>query len=282
MDEPHVTEKIIENMIAFAREHWGVEYSREDAREAATNLLGVCSLLLKWDAEDRARAAAVGYSSRVSLPIPGLRLGTSSWSSPDWVGPFYPPGTAPERFIEHYVTVYDTVEVDATYYRMPTRANVEAWRSRTPEGFTFALKTPGLITHEKALVDVGDDMARFLDVITGLGSRLGAVLLQFPYFNKQAWMPTVAEWPRLTGGPTADFAYVRFLGDRKKIEELTKTWEKTVIDRSAVIADWVPVVRGTVDNGVYVHAYFNNHFAGHAPESLELFKRLWREGRAPR
>ena len=71
---------------------------------------------------------------------------------------------------------------------------------------------------------------------------------------------------------------MRFLGDRKKIEELTKTWEKTVIDRSAVLADWVPVVRGMIDNGVYVHAYFNNHFAGHAPESLEMFRRLWQEG----
>jgi uncharacterized protein YecE (DUF72 family) len=262
-----------------------------------------------------------------------LHLGTSSWSSPDWVGPFYPPGTPPERFIEHYATVFDTVEVDATYYRMPTKANVEAWRSRTPEGFTFAVKTPGVITHEKALVDVGDDMAHFLEVITGLGSRLGPVLLQFPYFNKQAftsaapflerldaflgtlprelrfavevrnkawvkkplvelchshrvalawveqaWMPSAAEWPKLTGGPTTDFAYVRFLGDRKKIEELTKTWEKTVIDRSSVIADWVPVIRGMIDNGAYTYAYFNNHFAGHAPESLEMFRRLWQEG----
>ena len=53
-----------------------------------------------------------------------------------------------------------------------------------------------------------------------------------------------------------------------------------MIDRSAVLADWVPVIRGMVDNGVYVHAYFNNHFAGYAPESLEMFRRLWQEGGA--
>ena len=86
-----------------------------------------------------------------------LHIGTSSWSSKDWVGPFYPTGTRPEHFIEYYATVYDAVEIDATFYRMPTVRNVDAWRRRTPSGFTFAVKTPRIITHEKCLIDAEDE-----------------------------------------------------------------------------------------------------------------------------
>jgi uncharacterized protein YecE (DUF72 family) len=260
---------------------------------------------------------------------PGLYIGTSSWSSTDWVGPFYPPGLKPEQFIEHYATVFDTVEVDATYYRPPTRANVDSWRRRTPEGFTFALKTPGHITHELALLDADDEMDAFLEVASGLGSRLGPVLLQFPYFNKKAfasaapflerldrflgrlprevrfaveirnerwiksplvsicrqhgaalvwneqtWMPAAADWPRLTGGPTADFAYIRWLGDRKAIEKLTQTWGDIVIDQKAATEAWVPVVSELRAAQIKVFGYFNNHFAGHAPASVEMFRRV--------
>ena len=60
--------------------------------------------------------------------------------------------------------------------------------------------------------------------------------------------------------------------------DLTQHLERGRVDRSAVLADWVPVIRGMVDNGVYTYAYFNNHFAGYAPESLEMFRRLWSEG----
>lgn len=88
-----------------------------------------------------------------------MKIGTSSWSSKDWVGPFYPLGTRPERFIEYYASVYDAVEIDATFYRMPTLRNINAWRSRTPPEFVFAVKVPRIITHDKCLVDAGDDEA---------------------------------------------------------------------------------------------------------------------------
>ncbi len=93
-----------------------------------------------------------------------LHLGTSSWSSKDWVGPFYPPKTKPGDFISHYAEVYRTVEVDATFYRIPSERAVDAWRSKTPDGFKFAVKTPRVITHDKILVDAEDDMKHFIDI----------------------------------------------------------------------------------------------------------------------
>ena len=67
-----------------------------------------------------------------------LRIGASSWSSPSWEGAFYPPGTPPADYPAHSASRYDTVEVDATFYRVRGEKVVDAWRDRTPPEFVFA------------------------------------------------------------------------------------------------------------------------------------------------
>ena len=79
---------------------------------------------------------------------PGLvRFGTSSFSSPDWVGSFYPRGTRPSDFLRHYATQFDTVEVDATYYAIPAPETVDRWIDKTPPEFALAAKFPRTIVH---------------------------------------------------------------------------------------------------------------------------------------
>ncbi len=117
-----------------------------------------------------------------------LRLGTSSWSCPDWVGKFYTPGTLPAEFIAAYARKLDTVEIDATFYATPRKSVVEGWRDRTPEAFIFAAKAPQVITHEKCLVQCGGELKAFLDVMSVLGPRLGPILFQLPYFSKASGM----------------------------------------------------------------------------------------------
>lgn len=260
----------------------------------------------------------------------GLRIGTSSWSERDWVGVFYPPRTPAPRFIEHYSTIYDTVEIDSTFYHAPAEGVVDRWAERTPDHFRFAAKTPRSITHEKVLDGALGEMRLFVETMQRLGPKLGPILLQFPYFNRrafdgpepflerldrflgqlppgpryavelrnkawviplaqkvcrahgvalawveQAWMPSADEWPRRLGGPSADFAYIRFLGDHKAIEEITDRWDRPVIDRRPVLERWLPVLRQLRADGVDVYGFFNNHFAGHAPATIDLFTRLW-------
>lgn len=77
---------------------------------------------------------------------------------------------------------------------------------------------------------------------------------------------------------TADFAYVRWLGDRKGIEEQTKTWDKTVVDRREDLTNWVELFRKFVARNLKVFAYANNHYAGHGPATVKLFKQLWEKG----
>lgn len=129
--------------------------------------------------------------------MPSLHLGTSSWSAPGWVGPFYPPGMQPGAFLEHYATQFDTVEADVTYYRMPDAALVDGWKRRTPEGFILAAKFPRSIVHcgqgpqpdaSKLLGDTcAADTEAFLAAMERLGPKCGPLVLQFPYFNRTAF-----------------------------------------------------------------------------------------------
>lgn len=113
-----------------------------------------------------------------------LLVGTSSWSSTDWVGPFYPPNLKPGQYIEAYARKFRTVEIDSTYYSIPAPHVVAGWREKTPPGFIFAAKIPRLITHQKVLKDCHADLTAFLSNMALLGDRLGPLLLQFPYFNR--------------------------------------------------------------------------------------------------
>jgi uncharacterized protein YecE (DUF72 family) len=113
-----------------------------------------------------------------------LLLGTSSWSSTDWVGPFYSENLKPGQFIQAYARRFRAVEIDSTYYSIPSRSMVTGWREKTPPGFSFAAKVPGIITHEKVLRDCQSEFTNFLSNMELLGDRLGPLLLQFPYFNK--------------------------------------------------------------------------------------------------
>jgi uncharacterized protein YecE (DUF72 family) len=90
----------------------------------------------------------------------------------------------------------------------------------------------------------------------------------------QSWMPPVDRLLKRHDLDTANFAYIRCLGDRKGIEEITEEWDKVVIDRRADLARWVLPVQQLLSRGRQVYGFFNNHYAGHAPASLELFQQL--------
>ena len=93
------------------------------------------------------------------------------------------------------------------------------------------------------------------------------------------WMPRPAEIFEKLDPITADFAYIRWLGDRKGIEERTKTWDKTIVDRRKELTEWVNVCYKIRARGVPIFAYANNHYAGHAPATVKLFGELWANSR---
>jgi uncharacterized protein YecE (DUF72 family) len=111
-----------------------------------------------------------------------VRIGCSGWMYDDWRGPVYPPREPKRRWLELYAQQFDTVEVNATFYRLQRREAVARWVSQTPDGFTFAVKASRYLTHIKRLVDISDGLSRFyepLEPLIGAG-RLGPVLWQLP------------------------------------------------------------------------------------------------------
>jgi uncharacterized protein YecE (DUF72 family) len=109
-----------------------------------------------------------------------LKLGTSGWQYKDWRGRFYPEGLPQRLWLEHYVTEFDTVELNNAFYRLPERSTFERWRERTPPDFEMTVKCSRYLTHIKRLREPREPVERFMDRASGLGKKLGPVLLQLP------------------------------------------------------------------------------------------------------
>lgn len=122
-----------------------------------------------------------------------IRLGTQGWNYDAWVGPFYPAGTRAVDYLSTYARAFGTVEVDSTFYAVPSSKTVRDWAARVPAGFTFALKLPKEISHENRLRDPAGLTPQFCDRARELGAKLGPILIQLgPDF-------TPSEQPALVG-----------------------------------------------------------------------------------
>jgi uncharacterized protein YecE (DUF72 family) len=275
-----------------------------------------------------------------------LLVGTSSWSSPDWCGGFYPDQIEPKDMIRVYSSRLPTVEIDTTWYRMPSRKMVETWKSQTPDGFVFSAKAPKVITHDKYMEGCEAELNEFISVMSILGEKLGPLILQFPYVAKgkdpqeyatgadfirrlkgfvdllskefkwgieirnSRWVYpplldilrsrdislvfidyyTMDPLPKLahrTDVFTAPFVYVRFLGNRKEMDAAVKQaqeagqrkrpWECLLKDCSEQMKMWIPPIKRLLARGIPAYVYFNNHYAGYAPGSVELFGKLFND-----
>jgi uncharacterized protein YecE (DUF72 family) len=109
-----------------------------------------------------------------------IHLGTSGYVYRHWRDLFYPPGLPAKRWLDHYTRVFSTVELNATFYRLPTPAAVDGWREGTPRGFVFAAKGSRYLTHMKRLTDPGPGIDRYFELILRLRKKLQVVLWQLP------------------------------------------------------------------------------------------------------
>lgn len=235
-------------------------------------------------------------------------LGTMGWSYRFWVGKLYPEGTKPTEYLTEYAKRMNSVEVDATFYRIPSVSTVEAWRDVVPEGFRFAAKFPQTVTHAPGLAYDAERLEVFLRHIEALGGKLGPLLLQFPPFLKPAhtalddlleklpkkrlvaaefrnrrWFTeetykllgdhgvALASTTR-PGAPdvdTAGFAYIRWEGDRKAVDAERG---EVQVDRGAETAEWAPKVRRHLGSGREVYGYFSKFYSGYPPSDVEALR----------
>ena len=109
-----------------------------------------------------------------------VRIGTSGWHYKHWLGPFYPADLKVKDMLSWYVERFDTVELNNSFYHLPTPQTFTAWRGATPSAFRFAVKGSRYITHRKKLKDPAQAIERFMDPVESLGDKLGPVLFQLP------------------------------------------------------------------------------------------------------
>jgi len=111
-----------------------------------------------------------------------VRIGCSGWNYAGWKESFYPPRLPARRWLEHYATQFDTVEVNATFYRLASPSAVDGWVHHTPPDFVFAVKSSRYLTHMKRLTDMDRGVGRFYDSIAPMveSPKLGPVLWQLP------------------------------------------------------------------------------------------------------
>lgn len=107
-------------------------------------------------------------------------VGTSGWQYKDWRGAFYPQQVKQADWLEHYAQRFATVEINASFYRLPPRERFQTWSARTPDDFVLCPKTSRFLTHMKRLKDPEEPVQRFLDAALGLGAKIGPALLQLP------------------------------------------------------------------------------------------------------
>lgn len=114
-----------------------------------------------------------------------LIVGTSGYSYKEWKGTFYPDDLPAAKMLAFYAGHFESVEINATFYRMPQATMLAKWAGEVPDGFTFVLKAPQRITHQRKLAGAEDDVRYFFEAAEALGPKLGPVLFQLPpYFRK--------------------------------------------------------------------------------------------------
>jgi uncharacterized protein YecE (DUF72 family) len=112
-------------------------------------------------------------------------VGTSGYNYQEWKGSFYPDDLSDKRMLAYYAERFASVEINYTFYRMPTGRILANWARETPDRFRFALKAPRRITHDQRLRSVEDTLATFCEVAETLGTKLGPLLFQLPPFLRK-------------------------------------------------------------------------------------------------
>lgn len=124
-----------------------------------------------------------------------VHLGTSSWLFDGWRGVFYPDKLPKTQYLAFYTSQFDTVEVNTSFYAIPSPSTLLSWVESAPPGFTYALKFPRAITHDRRLVDCEVITRTFLDTLRALGNACAPAFLQFPPdFTRRTYGRTLANF----------------------------------------------------------------------------------------
>jgi uncharacterized protein YecE (DUF72 family) len=245
-----------------------------------------------------------------------VRVGCSGWSYADWRGLVYPTEVPASRWLATYARWFDTVELNATFYRLPSETTVDRWAAAAPTGFTFAVKVGRFGSHRKKLTDPTTWLANHLDRVRRLGPHLGPNLVQLP----PRWKRNAGRLDEFLDACPSDIRWAVELRDASWLHddvydvlarhhaalclhdllpdhppELTTTWTyirfhgpdalqrpyhgRYPPDRLRAHAERLAAWR---EDGIDIYAYFNNDHAGNAVVDATNLRAILDPDAAPR
>jgi uncharacterized protein YecE (DUF72 family) len=193
-------------------------------------------------------------------------IGTSGYNYPEWKGSFYPENLPAKKMLPYYAARFPTVEINYTFYRMPTEKLVTGWAAEVPSPYRFTLKAPRRITHDSRLKDCADAVERFCAVAAALGEKRGALLFQLPPFLRKDLALLDAFLPMLSEGAPAAFElrHASWFDDDVHARLAARNLALCVADSEKLSTP----VRVTAD-----YAYFRLRDEGYTPDDI----RRWAE-----
>lgn len=238
-----------------------------------------------------------------------IRVGCSGWDYSHWRGRFYPADLPRGRWLEAYATAFDTVELNNSFYRLPSVEQFASWRARTSADFLFAVKASRYLTHVKRLRDPAEPMQRLLEAASGLGPKLGPLLYQLPprwvpdAGRLEMWLEVLPDrWGRRRLRHAVEFRDPRGYAadvlarlDASGVALCVHDMPGSIAPRragagfvyvrfhghtgpyagaypAAVLADWAGWLREQAGDGRDAYVYFNNDVEAHAPRDADTLR----------
>lgn len=233
-------------------------------------------------------------------------IGTSGWSYDDWIGEFYPEETEKTDMLNYYVEKFNSVEINATFYRLPFENMIKGWRNKAPERFQYAVKAPRQVTHYNKLEADPEYLNDFFKRIEGLDEFLGPILWQLPP-SLEKDMERLKRFLEIID--TDKHHTIEFRNDSWLDEEVYQVLEDHDVVPVSISSDSMPAefpntgnfvyyrFHGLSDNNAYnyskkeldnwadkcaealdagkqAYVYFNNTAAGDAPINAKLFREM--------
>ena len=243
-----------------------------------------------------------------------LHVGTSGWSYDHWAGDFYPEHLGSAHRLEYFATQFRTVEIDSSFYHLPSEDAVKAWRDTVPDGFVFAAKGSRLITHYRRLANVDEALDAYMRRLGLLGGKWAVALWQLPptlkrdderlsaflklarrkspkrlrhavEFRDPSWLvEPVYEVLRETGAALVSVASQDMPDSRVPTAEFvyvrfhgTSGYHGSY--QRPALEPWAAYLGEQLSDGRDVYAYFNNDAEGHAPRDARRLLEMLAEKR---
>ena len=240
-------------------------------------------------------------------------LGTSGWAHRDWVGSLYRHDMPPSEYLTTYAQQFNTVEIEHTFFDLPTRQTVQSWQRRTPPDFIFSPCLPRRITHVQRLKDVQGLLEDFIETMGELGDKLGPILVQLPEdwrsVEQESLEAFLGMLPRQVSF-ALEFRHGSWIKDTTftLLEQYQVAWvivdapflprvprvtanfayvrwhgrpgyqTQRQMDPAAALRPWVPVLHQLGRQAQRVYGYVHDRFSGYAPRDCQTLRELLGQG----